>query len=88
MGGEPVKRGKFVLLSQEVMPGSVLLIEGLTGLFQLKDMDPVTNDPRMKSMPSWIASSHEIAGERHYLIDAVAMAADPRFSKLQQSGEN
>lgn len=86
IGGNFIVRGKFLILESEVMPGSALLIESLTGLFEQKNIGEPINDASMKEMPRWILSCHNIADDRHYLVDAALMAADDRFSKLQ-SGE-
>ncbi len=86
MGSEPVKRGKFVVLSQDIMVGSALLVDALTGLYEMENIGLAVEDVGMKDMPPWITACYEIAGDRHYMVDAVVLSADPRFSKLQ-SGE-
>lgn len=87
LGGERIKRGKFILLSGDVMPSSALFIEGLTGLYDQSKIGAPIDDQKLKSMPQWVVSCFEIGGDSHYLIDAEQMANDHRFSKLQ-SGEN
>lgn len=86
VGGERIRRGKFVVLNHALMPSSALLIEGLTGLFESKDVVPATDARPMAPMPNWVTGCHLAGGERHYMIDGALLVADPRFSKLQ-SGE-
>lgn len=83
MGGDPIKKGKFLVLSPSVIAGSALLIEGLTSLYEQKDIGLAVHDPQMDTFPKWLVACHEIAGDRHYLVDAALLAADARFSKLQ-----
>lgn len=87
LGGEQIKRGKFLLLGNDVMPGSALFIESFSGFYDPTKIGSPVEDPKMKSMPQWVVSCFEVNGARHYLIDAMLLANDHRFSKLQ-SGEN
>lgn len=87
MGHEPVKNGKFLLLSENVLPGYAILVDGLNSLYDLKVLGPSVDDAGMPGMPKFITSCHEIAGKRHYLIDTASLAVDTKFSILQ-SGEN
>jgi twitching motility protein PilI len=86
MGGEPVKRGKFLVFEPHIISGSALLITRMTGLHELSDLGVAINAPEMKTMPNWISSCHELNGEKYFLVDAALLASDERFSKLQ-SGE-
>ena len=86
MGSELIKAGKFLLLAPELMAGAALRIESFNGLYELKDLGSEIEDAGMKTQASFITSYHEIAGERHYLVDSARLAVDAKFSKLQ-SGE-
>lgn len=83
MGGKPTKKGKFMVLGQDIMVGSAILIESLTGLYELKNIGVAIEDPLVNDMAVWITASYEIAGERHYMVDAALLSADTKFSKLQ-----
>jgi twitching motility protein PilI len=82
-GGERLKRGKFVVLSDGLMPGAALLIEGLSGLFRKEDIGPLGPVTGMQSPPDWISGTCMIGQQHFYMIDAPKLSADPRFSKLQ-----
>jgi twitching motility protein PilI len=85
-GGEPIKRGKFMVFEPHVIVGSALLITRMTGLHELADVGTAIDAPEMKAMPNWITSCYEMNGEKYYMVDAALLASDERFSKLQ-SGE-
>lgn len=86
VGGEKTKRGKFIVLNDEVMPGSALLIGGLSGLFEKESIGSAVKDPEMSGLPNWIVGCHLLNNEKHYMINGEKLAIDARFSKLQ-SGE-
>lgn len=84
IGGDPIKNGKFIILSSHIMPGSAVLVDSMTELNDTQTIGISIHDDGMKNMPKWISSCHEFAGERHYLLDASLLASDPGFSKLQR----
>jgi twitching motility protein PilI len=85
-GGEKTKRGKFIVLNDEIISGSALMIESLSGLFEKDSLSVVFDDPEMKEFPSWISGCYRVNNEKHYMINGEKLATDARFSKLQ-SGE-
>lgn len=85
MGGERTKRGKFLVLTDEIMPLAAIYIEAIAGLFPID----VVGDLSLKKevgMPDWIAGNYHL-GQRYFLVDASKLAVDASFSKLQ-SGES
>lgn len=85
MGGERTKRGKFMVLTEDIMPGAALFIEAIAGLFDI-DVVGDLSLTREAGMPDWIAGNYEI-GQRYFLVDASKLSVDASFSKLQ-SGES
>lgn len=87
MGTETVapsggRRGKFLALSNELMRGAALLVDGLSGLFEPDAIGQLRGE-RLDGMPPWISGEHLI-GHSYFLVDAQMMSVDPRFSKLQR----
>lgn len=86
MGGERTKRGKFMVLTQDIMAGSAINIEAISGLYDLNEIGELSPG-REAAMPDWISGHYPIGGNRYFLVDALKLAVDVRFSKLQ-SGES
>lgn len=80
-----LQRGKYLILSQDIISGAALYIDSLTGLFDLNDVGEL-NTGVEAGMPEWI-DGHHLVGHRYFLVDAAKLAVDTRFSKLQ-SGES
>lgn len=86
LGGEVTKKGKFMVLSNEIIPGAAILIDSISGIFNEKDLGQATPlDDR--NLPEWIIGMHHLSATNFFLVDAVKLANDSRFSKLQ-SGES
>lgn len=81
MGGERSKKGKFMVLTNEIMPGAAIMIESISGLFDQKEigeMMPIKN----AELPGWIVGVYQI-GQQYFMVDSQKLIADDRFSKLQ-----
>lgn len=85
LGGERTKRGKFLVISPEIIQGSAIIIESISGLFDLKDLGDFIPKNDSQSF-DWVVGSY-YNGQQFYLLDAHKLAQDTRFSKLQ-SGES
>lgn len=88
LGGRRIRKGKFLVLSEDVVSGSALLIESLSNLYE-KDAigQPLNTSPEMAKQPSWVTACHQIGGHKYFMIDGARLTADPKFSNLQ-SGDN
>ena len=83
-GGPETKRGKFMTLPAEIMPGAALLIDGISSLFEshnLGEMTEINNNEH-----PWIVGTFEIGQVSYSMVDLMKLAKDARFSILQ-SGE-
>lgn len=80
-GGSATKKGKFLTLTQDVMQGSALLIDGISSLFEFKNLGEMT--PVNDENHPWIVGNFEIGQISYQLIDLVKLATDKRFSILQ-----
>ena len=85
MGGERTKRGKFLVLAPEIMAGSAINIDTISGLYDLKEIGEL-NPGKEDAMPQWI-SGHYALGQTYFLVDTAKLVVDTRFSNLQ-SGES
>lgn len=85
MGGDRIKKGKFLTISPHIMEGAAFLIDGTSGLFDPKDVGELSL-AREAGMPEWISGFYQM-GQRYFLVDAKKLASDQRFSKLQ-NGES
>lgn len=85
LGGAATKKGKFMVLSNEIIPGAAILIDSISGIFDEKDIGELGSSAGA-DLPEWVIGTHHV-GTQFFLVDAVKLANDSRFSKLQ-SGES
>lgn len=85
LGGERIRKGKFMVLSSQLIPGAAILIDGISGIFEEKDIGQISLNTE-SGLPDWLVGSHVI-DTTFTLVDAAKLANDPRFSKLQ-SGDS
>lgn len=88
MGAERTKRGKFMVLSPDLLPGAAILIESISGLFDVRELGNASHPVEGVGHPEWIVGCYQIGQQPYFLIDMAKMAGDVRFSKLQQSGDS
>lgn len=81
-GGERTRRGKFMVVAPGIMAGSAILIEAISGLFDVKDVGELT-PPTDAQVPAWVIGSYFINGHKNFVLDIAKLAIDHRFSKLQ-----
>lgn len=87
LGGERTKNGKFLVISPEIIQGSAIIIESISGLFDLSDLGDFIPASDAQSF-DWVIGSY-YNGQQSYLLDAHKLSQDIRFSKLQSgSGES
>jgi twitching motility protein PilI len=87
LGGKAIKRGKFLVLNGDVIPGAALLVDSLSNLYEKEALGPPLEKKSFENQPAWVVACHQIGAQNYYLIDGAALASDPRFSNLQ-SGDN
>lgn len=83
MGGSKTLGGKFMVLSDEMMPGAALLIQGNTRLIKEELVSAACVSASEPLEAEWLSKSCVIDGVQYKIIDAEALTSDARFSKLQ-----
>lgn len=84
--GAPTKVGKFIILDDEIVSGSALLIEGLTGIYDRSTIGVESEPEEISGLPDWITGVYLFNNDRHHMVSLEKLIEDERFNKLQ-SGE-
>lgn len=85
LGLDPGRRGKFVILSSNLVGGAALMIESLAGLFERSALGAAAS--LEAGQPSWLTGRHTVKDVFYDMVDGPALVADARFSKLQRGDD-